>query len=133
MGGAVVSTCGVLVRRGGAREVNRKMPLLSGLEAPIRIWAKYPEAFPPVVKEDYAQKHLARSAPALRYAAPPPYYYGGHPNAYGAGYLGPRLLFQSAPRCFGRGYDRRWESGRSQPTLLLRAPDTRSVPRAAWG
>ncbi len=108
IGGAVVSTIGVLVTRGRATEVYPEMPLTFRLEAPITISAEYADAFPPVVQEDYEQKHLARSAPSLRYAAPPPYYYGGYPNYYGPGYFGPSLFFYSGPRYFGRGYYRRW-------------------------
>ena len=108
IGGAVVSTIGVLVTRGRATEVYPEMPLTFRLEAPITISAEYADAFPPVVQEDYAQKHLARTAPSLRYGPPAPYYYGGYPYYYGPGFYGPSLFFYSGPRYFGRGHYRRW-------------------------
>jgi hypothetical protein len=109
IGGAVVSTIGVLVTRGRATEVYPEMPLTFRLEAPIKISAEYAEAFPPVTQEDYEQQHLARTGPPMRYGPPPPPYYygGGYPYFYGPGFYGPSLFFYSGPRYFGRGY-RRW-------------------------
>ena len=116
IGGAVVSTIGVLATRGRATEVYPETPLTFRLEAPIAISAEYAEAFPPVMQEDYEQRHLARPSMSMRPAPPPPYYYGGgyySPYFYGPGYgyygygYGPSIFFSG--RFFGgRGHYRRW-------------------------
>jgi hypothetical protein len=111
IGGAVVSTIGVLVTRGRATEVYPETPVTFRLEAPINIPAEYAEAFPPVTQEDYEQRALARPGPSLRQPPPPPYYYGSYyyppPYYYGYGY-GPSLFFYSGPRFYYRGHYRRW-------------------------
>ena len=120
--GAAVSTIGVLVTRGRPTEVYPEQPLTFRLETPITIPVEYTEAFPPVTQQDYGQRSMAQSGPAM--AQPPAYAYGGYPAPYfygpsfygpsfygpgyfGPGYFGTSFFFSSGPRFYGgRGFYR---------------------------
>jgi len=117
IGGAVVSTIGVLVTRGRATEVYPEQPLTFRLETPITVPAEYAEAFPPATQQDYGQQRLVQR-PVMRpgppaygpayygysapYYAPYPYYYSPY---YYPGFYGPSIFIGG--RFGGRGF-RRW-------------------------
>ena len=104
--GAAASTIGVLLTRGKPTVVYPEDMLTFRLEAPLTISTdSSPDAFPPVVQEDYQQRpsfqHRVSSGPPL-----PPYYgYYGYPyyynNFYPSYFWGPGFYFYSGPRFFG--------------------------------
>lgn len=111
IGGAVVSTIGVLATRGHATEVYPEMPLMFRLEAPVAISTERSEqAFQPATQADYESAGL-QQRPAYRR---PPYsgYYGG--GYYAPYYYEPSLFLYSRPYFyggFGRGYGRGFGRG----------------------
>jgi hypothetical protein len=112
IGGAVVSTIGVLTTRGRPTIVYPETELTFRLESPITITSDY--AFDRASQRDYDQRASfgpgSGPRPGYGYAlAPPPavaYYpgfYAPYPYAYGYPYFGPSFFFYSGPRFVYRG------------------------------
>lgn len=103
--GAGASIIGVLVTRGRPTEVYPETLLTFRVEAPVMVATeRAPDAYRPVMQEDYSQAQLHRQGPPQgpRYAAGPyPYY--GYPY-YGYPYYGPSFFYFSSPWYHGRGY-----------------------------
>jgi hypothetical protein len=109
--GAAASTIGVLATRGRATVVYPEAELTFRIMSPMTINTERSQhAFHPVRQGDYEQRTLQRRT-AMRPVQPyPPMWYGG---GYGYGgwgpyfWGGPRVMFYSGPRFYGRGW-RRW-------------------------
>jgi len=107
--GAAASTIGVLFTRGKPTVVYPEDALTFRLEAPVAISTdSSPDAFPPVVQEDYQQRPSFQQR--MSSGPPPPYYgyYGyPYPNYYSYFYppyfWGPGFYFYSGPRFSYRG------------------------------
>ncbi|MGA2325354.1 MAG: hypothetical protein ABSH05_03625 [Bryobacteraceae bacterium] len=107
--GAAASTIGVLLTRGKPTVVYPEDMLTFRLEAPLTISTdSSPDAFPPVVQEDYQQRPSFQQR--MSSGPPPPYYgyYGyPYPNYYSYFYppyfWGPGFYFYSGPRFSYRG------------------------------
>jgi hypothetical protein len=108
--GAAASTVGVLLTRGHPTVVYPEDMLTFRLEAPVVIaMDASPDAFQPVMQQDYEQKpalrQRAQSAPHPRsyygyYGYGYPYYYG---YPYPGYFWGPSFYYYSGPRFFYGG------------------------------
>jgi hypothetical protein len=106
IGGAVVSTIGVLVTRGHPTVVYPETELTFRLEAPLTINSDY--AFERVSQRDYDQRVAYGPGPGPRPAygygpAAPVYpgYYAPYPYPYAYPYWGPSFFIYGGPRFYG--------------------------------